>query len=75
MKGPADLTADNLGSLGPAIRNTPPAPAPIPVAPGIVRDADGRLSTNAAPPPPPPPAPVYDWPYGVIGIYDEQCED
>ena len=63
MKGPADPAADTLGSLGPAIRDTKPAPAPVPVAPGIVRDADGRLSTNA-----PPPAPVYDWRHGVIGL-------
>lgn len=41
-----------LGGLGSPIRSEKPAPAPTPVSPGIVRNPDGTLATNAPPPPP-----------------------
>ena len=47
--------------LGPVIREHKPAPAPVPVAPGIVRTLDGKLSTDL-----PEPAPVWSpTPYGL----------
>lgn len=39
-------------TLGPAIKTPKPAPAPVPVAPGIVRNPDGKLSTDLPDPPP-----------------------
>ncbi len=42
-----DLNPDRMQPLGPPIRKpAAPAPAPQTVAPGIVRDPDGRLRTN-----------------------------
>ena len=55
--------------LGPPIRNDKPAPAPVPVAPGIVRRPDGTLGTVIAPPPPAPAKPL-----PVVHIDDDACD-
>ena len=64
MKTTNDNPIDSLGTLGAPIRKPAPVAAPVPVAPGVVRNADGTLSTNV-----PAPAPVW------IYVHDEQCED
>ena len=64
MKSTNDNPMDSLGTLGAPIRKPAPVAAPVPVAPGVVRNASGQLETVIA-----PPAPV--WVY----VEDEQCED
>ena len=59
--------ADSALPLGKPLRSTKPAPAPVPVAPGVVRNADGTLETVIA-----PPAPVW---HPVVHIEDGQAED
>jgi hypothetical protein len=55
MRTNPDTSADTLPVLGAPIKpSAKPAAAPVPVAPGIVRQADGTLATNA-----PEPAPVW----------------
>lgn len=54
---------DSAPVLGQVIRPTKPAPAPVPVAPGVVRNASGQLETRI-----PAPAPVWIF-------TDEQTED
>lgn len=59
MKSTTDNPMDPLGTLGAPIREAKPAPAPAPVAPGIVRNADGTLSTQIPDPQPLWAAPIY----------------
>jgi hypothetical protein len=56
MRGPISDEGPQIGgTLGPAKPRAPaPAPAPERVAPGVVRDADGKMRTDIPPPPPPP---------------------
>jgi len=50
--------ADTPLPLGAPIRQSKPAAAPVPVAPGVVRGADGKLQTTERP------QPLIDWRYG-----------
>jgi hypothetical protein len=52
MRTNPEASIDTIGGLGSPIRPDKPAPAPVPVSPGIVRNPDGTLATNAPPPPP-----------------------
>ena len=63
MKSTPDNPLDALGNLGAPIRPAKPAAAPVPVASGVVRNAQGYLETRA-----PAPAPAWT-------VVDEQCED
>jgi len=62
MRTNPEASIDTIGGLGSPIRPDKPAPAPVSVSPGIVRNPDGTLATNAPPPPPTwvytPPAPA-----------------
>lgn len=61
MRTNPDTPADTLPTLGAPLRDAKPAAAPVPVSPGVVRNADGTLATNAPPPPiytAPAPAPI-----------------
>lgn len=50
MKTTQDNQIDPLGNLGAPIRPAPPAPAPVPVSPGVVRNPDGTFQTKIEPP-------------------------
>jgi hypothetical protein len=58
---------DRAPVLGEVIRSPKPAPAPVPLGNGVVRNPDGTLSTNIA-----PPAPVW---HPLPVITDGQAED
>lgn len=68
MRSTTDNPVDPFGSLGKPIRQEKPTAAPVPVAPGVVRNSTGQLETVIA-----PPAPVWH-PMPVVHV-DEQCED
>lgn len=53
MRTNPDTTADPLPTLGAPLRDARPAAAPVPVAPGVMRGADGKVYTTA-----PAPAPI-----------------
>lgn len=52
MREVNDNARDPLPTLGAPIRQAAPAPAPVPVAPGVMRGADGRVYTTAPAPAP-----------------------
>lgn len=70
MRTNPDTPLDPLGNLGKAIRQDKPAPAPVPVAPGIVRNQSGNLETQIA-----PPAPVWHPVVTPVIVTDGQAED
>lgn len=51
MRHTTDNPLDPLGQLGAPVRSPQAAPAPAPVAPGIIRQADGKLATTPTPAP------------------------
>lgn len=73
MRTSPDTSADTLPTLGAPIKPAAkPAPAPTPVAPGVLRGADGKVHTDL--PEPSWAAPVYVLsPEELAGLDDAQA--